>query len=363
LKDKRKGSQLAARGERVGYNAGMVAFASTQIETAKRAVVPRADTRAGGSKSATVSFWSDGEDDITVSSLSTHELLGFYIQEQPEVASVDQRNQQYSVYCVTSSSAAITERYAYTGREWDGTVGLYHFRARWMSALTGRFLTRDPIGYKGRSLNLYQYVRSRSTRYLDPEGTQDGDVPVTQPYITYPGRTNCIGFCLHPEIDYVAPKTSIQEMLDHFKQKCDKSAGAAGDCLKKCGENLKGGGAGCNQLLIYVKDYGDEVTNRILALLQQLMNSQNQQDYEFLLNQLWAELNDRLGEKGGVGDDPLDIHMNRCDSGCNDEFIYQSGACKKDDPKRRVCQFFKPTPEKPEMIDPRRIVFKTCCCK
>ena len=225
------------------------------------------------------------------------------------------------------------------------------------------FFTRDPIGYKGRSLSLYQYVRSRSTRYLDPEGTQDGDVPVTQPYITYPGRTNCIGFCLHPEIDYVAPKTSIQEMLDHFKQKCDKSAGAAGDCLKKCGENLKGGGAGCNQLLIYVKDYGDEVTNRILALLQQLMNSQNQQDYEFLLNQLWAELNDRLGEKGGVGDDPLDIHMNRCDSGCNDEFIYQSGACKKDDPKRRVCQFFKPTPEKPEMIDPRRIVFKTCCCK
>jgi len=107
------------------------------------------------------------------------------------------RNQQYSVYCVTSSSAAITERYAYTaygepticnssgtvigsssisnryaytGREWDGTVGLYHFRARWMSGLTGRFLTRDPIGYEDTE-NSYQYTGSRPLISFDPTGT------------------------------------------------------------------------------------------------------------------------------------------------------------------------------------------------
>ena len=194
MKDKRKGSQLEVRCERVGYNAGMVAFASTQIETAKRAAVPRADARAGGSKAATVSFWSDGDEDNIVSSLSIHDLLGFYIQEQPGVASVDQRNQQYSVYCVTSSSAAITERYAYTaygepticnssgtvigsssisnrytytGREWDGTFDLYHFRARWMSGLTGRFLIRDLIGYFHYN-NLFSIGMSLSR--MDPSG-------------------------------------------------------------------------------------------------------------------------------------------------------------------------------------------------
>jgi len=45
------------------------------------------------------------------------------------------------------TSSAINNRYTYTAREWDNTIGLHHFRARWMSGLTGRFLTRDPIGY------------------------------------------------------------------------------------------------------------------------------------------------------------------------------------------------------------------------
>jgi RHS repeat-associated protein len=81
------------------------------------------------------------------------------------------RNQQYSITAMTSSTGAVAERYAYTaygqptilnasgtvltssavgnrytytGREWDETLGLHHFRARWMSPLAGRFLGRDP---------------------------------------------------------------------------------------------------------------------------------------------------------------------------------------------------------------------------
>jgi RHS repeat-associated protein len=92
------------------------------------------------------------------------------------------RNHQYSVTAITTSTGAIAERYAYTaygqptildpsgtvlqtsnfslrysftGREWDATLGLHHFRARWLSGLTGRFLTRDPIGFNG-GKNLYR---------------------------------------------------------------------------------------------------------------------------------------------------------------------------------------------------------------
>jgi RHS repeat-associated protein len=107
------------------------------------------------------------------------------------------RNQQYSVTAITNSSAGIVERYAYqaygeptildasasalssssinnrftyTGREWDGTIGLYHFRARWMSGLTGRFLSRDPIGYWGGTNNLYEYVGANPFNAVDPSG-------------------------------------------------------------------------------------------------------------------------------------------------------------------------------------------------
>jgi RHS repeat-associated protein len=93
------------------------------------------------------------------------------------------RNQQFSITSITTSTGAISERYAYTaygqptildasasvlsssainnrytytGREWDATLGLHHFRARWMSPSAGRFLTRDPIGFKGSRWNLYR---------------------------------------------------------------------------------------------------------------------------------------------------------------------------------------------------------------
>jgi RHS repeat-associated protein len=111
------------------------------------------------------------------------------------------RNQQYSVTAITNSSAGIVERYAYqaygeptildasasilssssisnrytyTGREWDGTVGLYHFRARWMSGLTGRFLQRDPIGYWGGPWCLYQYCDAMPHVSVDPSGLDAG---------------------------------------------------------------------------------------------------------------------------------------------------------------------------------------------
>ncbi|WP_153558974.1 RHS repeat-associated core domain-containing protein [Roseimaritima sediminicola] len=92
------------------------------------------------------------------------------------------RNQQYSVTALTDTTGSIAERYAYdaygkltvtdgsgnsisgsaygnrytyTGREWDGELGLYYFRARMYSPESGRFVSRDPIGYED-GQNLYE---------------------------------------------------------------------------------------------------------------------------------------------------------------------------------------------------------------
>ncbi|MFM8217095.1 MAG: RHS repeat-associated core domain-containing protein, partial [Pirellula sp.] len=106
------------------------------------------------------------------------------------------RNQQYSVTAITTVAGAIAERYAYTayglptilnasatiiassaisnrytytGREWDATLGLHHFRARWMSPIAGRFLGRDPIDYEDGNL-LYAFVLQTPLNFVDPSG-------------------------------------------------------------------------------------------------------------------------------------------------------------------------------------------------
>jgi RHS repeat-associated protein len=84
------------------------------------------------------------------------------------------RNQQYSIVGLSDAAGALVERYAYTaygeltilapdrtlratssfqnrytytGREWDPTLRLYYFRARWLEPKAGRFIGRDPLGY------------------------------------------------------------------------------------------------------------------------------------------------------------------------------------------------------------------------
>ena len=127
---------------------------------------------------------------------SPHELHGDSWPSSSTGTSSFCCNQQYSITAVTTSAGAVAERYAYTaygqptvldasasvlsspainnrykytGREWDATLELHHFRARWMSGLTGRFLTRDSIGYAGGIL-LYRGLSMLSG--MDPTGNR-----------------------------------------------------------------------------------------------------------------------------------------------------------------------------------------------
>ena len=110
-----------------------------------------------------------------------------------------QSNGQYSITALTDSAATISERYAYsaygeltvldgsgtllsgsaynnrytyTGREWDGELGLYHYRARMYDPVAGRFCSRDPIHYTDRFFNLFQYVGASPVKLLDPDGNK-----------------------------------------------------------------------------------------------------------------------------------------------------------------------------------------------
>jgi len=70
---------------------------------------------------------------------------------------------------VSQTGAASTSSYKYTGREDDGT-GLMYYRARYYHPRLQRFISEDPIGFRGGDVNLYGYVRGNPLMWRDPMG-------------------------------------------------------------------------------------------------------------------------------------------------------------------------------------------------
>ncbi len=63
----------------------------------------------------------------------------------------------------------LTTRYQYTGREYDEYTGLMFYRARFYDPQIGRFISEDPIGFRG-GINWYSYVNNNPIRHRDPSG-------------------------------------------------------------------------------------------------------------------------------------------------------------------------------------------------
>jgi RHS repeat-associated protein len=60
--------------------------------------------------------------------------------------------------------------YTYTAREYDPESGLYFYRARYYDAKVGRFISEDPIGFNGGSINVYSYTDNNPVNFIDPLG-------------------------------------------------------------------------------------------------------------------------------------------------------------------------------------------------
>ncbi|WP_415400639.1 PKD domain-containing protein [Tateyamaria sp. SN3-11] len=69
-----------------------------------------------------------------------------------------------------TATGDLDQPYGYTGREFDGESGLYHYRARSMDPVLANFVQTDPIGFESGSLNLTAYVENNPTLNIDPGG-------------------------------------------------------------------------------------------------------------------------------------------------------------------------------------------------
>ena len=67
------------------------------------------------------------------------------------------------------TESAFGNRVCWQGREINWNTGLYCFRARWYDPITGRFLSKDPIGISG-GLNQYVFCHNNPINRTDPLG-------------------------------------------------------------------------------------------------------------------------------------------------------------------------------------------------
>jgi RHS repeat-associated protein len=74
--------------------------------------------------------------------------------------------------------------FIFTGQRFDPETGLYFYRARYYHAALGRFISRDPISYRG-GFNLYEYVFDSPQNRVDPLG--HGEKPAPMPPGPGPG--------------------------------------------------------------------------------------------------------------------------------------------------------------------------------
>ena len=68
-----------------------------------------------------------------------------------------------------ATSASLSNRFTWQGREYSHATALYSFRARWYDPAAGCWLSKNPIGLEG-GLNLYEAFGNNPVCFRDPRG-------------------------------------------------------------------------------------------------------------------------------------------------------------------------------------------------
>jgi RHS repeat-associated protein len=68
---------------------------------------------------------------------------------------------EYNAYGNLLSKHKNTVNFTYTGKMTDSVTGLQWNINRWYDAKVGRWISTDPIGFRGYDVNLFRYIKHR----------------------------------------------------------------------------------------------------------------------------------------------------------------------------------------------------------
>jgi RHS repeat-associated protein len=121
-----------------------------------------------------------------------------------------------------------TTGYAFTGREWEPSIGLYYYRARYYEPLRGRFATEDPLQWQA-GYNFYGFVENNPANFIDPFGLAQ------VPWAPW-GPGPCLGAMWTGKLLLSLGKVVNDKVL-HCLAHCylTKGCGAGGPLLSKAG--------------------------------------------------------------------------------------------------------------------------------
>jgi RHS repeat-associated protein len=116
----------------------------------------RTDEEMSELRSGTASYYqADGPGSITSLSNSAGTLANTYTYG--------------SFGNLTASTGTLVNPFRFTGREFDSETSIYYYRARYVDTGTGRFISEDPLGFKG-GINFFAYVLNNPINLTDPLG-------------------------------------------------------------------------------------------------------------------------------------------------------------------------------------------------
>jgi RHS repeat-associated protein len=90
------------------------------------------------------------------------------------------------------SASAYGNRFLFQGREWIAELGIYDFRFRDYQPQLGRFLQKDPLGFRGGDANLFRYCNGDPVNRRDPSGLHSPQ-PTKQNNAIQPGPGTSVG--------------------------------------------------------------------------------------------------------------------------------------------------------------------------
>jgi RHS repeat-associated protein len=148
---------------------------------------------------------------------------------------------------VTQSGSPSGNSYQFTGRENDRT-GLFYNRARYYSPMVQRFISQDPIGFRGGSTNLFSYVGNSPSNLRDPYGLQFCEDPLSAALCTMAVAGAASGVVNSVEEGYKAAKCgkSPKEILKDMGKGlgCGFVGGAVGASVALGMGGVAGGAVG-----------------------------------------------------------------------------------------------------------------------